>query len=135
MGEMPIPEYIDRSPEDFDKKAYQTEFANSNLIASIAPPSAGLHFTKEMIQDIEKKGVRVAKINIHIGQGIFDEIEVEDLSKHSMYHEYFDVSSKAAELINKTLKTKHNVYAIGNSVVRALESSVLTTGQVKPKRG
>jgi S-adenosylmethionine:tRNA ribosyltransferase-isomerase len=135
MGEMPIPDYIDRSPEDFDKKAYQTEFANDSLLNSIAPPSAGLHFTNNMLKDLEKKGVRIARINVHIGQGIFDEIEVEDLSKHSMFHEYFDVSLGAAEMINKTLKAKHNVYAIGGSVVRALESSVLTTGQVKPNRG
>jgi S-adenosylmethionine:tRNA ribosyltransferase-isomerase len=135
MGEMPLPDYIDRSSEEFDKKAYQTEFANDAKINSIAPPTAGLHFTAGVIEKLEKKGVKIAKINVNIGQGIFSRIEVEDLSKHSMYHEYFDISLSAAEMINKSLKAKKNVYAVGCSVVRALESSVLTTGQIKPNRG
>jgi S-adenosylmethionine:tRNA ribosyltransferase-isomerase len=135
MGQMPLPSYIDREPEDFDKRSYQTEFASDNFISSIAPPTAGLHFTAEMINELENKGVRVARINLSIGQGIFDTIEVEDLSKHSMYHESFEISLAAAELINKSLKTKRNVYAVGASVARVLESSVLTTGQVKPNRG
>ena len=134
MGEMPLPAYIDRLPEDFDKKAYQTEFASDSHINSIAPPSAGLHFTADMIEKLENKGVKIAKINISIGQGIFDVITTEDLSKHTAYHECFEISSAAAEMINKTLKAKKNVYAVGCSVVRALESSVLTTGQVKPNK-
>jgi S-adenosylmethionine:tRNA ribosyltransferase-isomerase len=135
IGQMPLPDYIDREPEDFDKRSYQTEFANEELISSIAPPTAGLHFTADMITDLEKKGVRIARINVNIGQGIFSTIEVEDLSKHSMFHEYFEISIPSAELINKSLNTKHNVYAVGASVARALESSVLTTGQIKPNKG
>lgn len=135
MGQMPLPEYIKRDPEEFDKRSYQTEYANEEKIASIAPPTAGLHFTTDMITELEDRGVKIARINLHIGQGIFSKIDVEDLSKHAMYHEYFEISLASAEMINKSLKSKRNVYAVGASVARALESSVLTTGQIKPNRG
>lgn len=135
IGEMPLPEYIKREPNDQDKLTYQTVFSNPNLLASIAPPTAGLHFTEELIKAIEDKGVRIARVTLHIGQGIFENIEVEDLTKHRMYSEYFEISRESAEIINKSLKAKKDVYAVGTSVVRALESSVLTTGAVKPNKG
>lgn len=135
IGEMPLPEYIKREPNDQDKLTYQTVFSNPNLLASIAPPTAGLHFTEELLKAIEDKGVKIAKVTLHIGQGIFENIEVEDLTKHRMYSEYFEISRESAEIINKSLKAKKDVYAVGTSVVRALESSVLTTGAVKPNKG
>ena len=135
MGQMPLPDYIERDSEEFDKRSYQTEFANDDKAASIAPPSAGLHFTAEMIDELEEKGVKIVRINLNIVQSVFDKIEVEDFTKHTMFHEYFEISMSAAETINKALKTKRNVYSVGCSVARALESSVLTTGQIKPNRG
>ncbi len=135
IGEMPIPEYIKREPDELDKKYYQTVFANNNYLNSIAPPTAGLHFTEEILQQLVDKGVKIAKIVLNIGQGIFEKIEVEDLTKHRMYSEYFEISRETAEIINKSLKSKKNVFAVGSSVVRALEASVLTTGAVKPNRG
>ncbi len=135
IGEMPLPEYIKREAVESDKETYQTVFANDNFLQSIAPPSAGLHFTKELLDKLQAKGVRIAKIVLNIGQGIFEKIEVEDLTKHRMYSEYFEISRETAEIINKSLKAKKNVYAVGSSVVRALESSVLTTGAVKPNKG
>jgi len=135
IGEMPLPEYIKRDPAELDKQTYQTVFANDNCLASVAPPAAGLHFTEAMIEAAIAKGVRVAKVVLHIGQGIFENIEVEDLTKHRMYSEYFEISRESAEIINKSLKAKKDVYAIGTSVVRALESSVLTSGACKPNRG
>lgn len=135
IGEMPLPDYIDREVDNFDRRAYQTEFANDKLPASIAPPSAGLHFTENMIVELEKKGVRVVKIFLHIGQGVFDKIEVEDLTKHRMYSENFEISYQAADMINRTLNANKKVYAVGSSVARVLESSVLTTGKVKPNKG
>ncbi|MFY8161858.1 MAG: tRNA preQ1(34) S-adenosylmethionine ribosyltransferase-isomerase QueA [Candidatus Kapaibacteriota bacterium] len=135
IGEMPLPEYIKREPNDQDKLTYQTVFSNPNLLASIAPPTAGLHFTEELLKAIEDKGVKIARVTLHIGQGIFENIEVEDLTKHRMYSEYFEISRESAEIINKSLKAKKDVYAVGTSVVRALESSVLTTGAVKPNKG
>lgn len=135
IGEMPIPEYMKREALESDKETYQTVFANDNFLQSIAPPSAGLHFTQELLDKLQSKGVRIAKIVLNIGQGIFEKIEVEDLTKHRMYSEYFEISRETAETINKSLKSKKNVYAVGSSVVRALESSVLTSGAVKPNKG
>lgn len=79
--------------------------------------------------------MRIARVVLNIGQGVFEKIEVEDLTKHRMYSEYFEISREAAETINKSLKAKKNVYAVGCSVARALEASVLTTGAVKPNKG
>lgn len=135
IGEMPLPPYVRRDPNEHDKVTYQTVFANEEYLASIAPPTAGLHFTPELIQALEDKGVRTAKVVLNIGQGVFEKIEVEDLTKHRMYSEYFEVSLETAEKINRSLKNKKNIFAVGSSVVRALEASVLTTGYVKPNRG
>ena len=135
IGEMPLPEYIKRDPSEHDKETYQSIFANPKFLNSIAPPTAGLHFTDDMLKKIEKKGVRIVKIILNIGQGIFEKIEVEDLTKHRMYSEYFEITRESAESINKSLKAKKQVYAVGSSVARAIESSVLTSGSVKPNRG
>lgn len=135
IGEMPIPLYIERQPDEKDKESYQTVFANDMHLASIAPPNAGLHITQEFLDALTEKGVRIAKVVLNLGQGVFEQIEVEDLTKHRMYSEYFEISIEAAELINKSLKNKKNVYAAGCSVARVLESSVLTSGTVKPNKG
>ncbi len=135
LGDMALPDYIKRDPNEFDKETYQCVFADDNKVASVAPPSAGLHFTNEILQALEDKGVRIAKILLHIGNGAFDKIEVEDLTKHRMHSEYFEISRETSEKINKTLKARKNVYAIGASTLRALESSVLTSGTVKPNKG
>ncbi len=135
IGEMPLPEYIKRDPTEHDKDTYQCVFANPDFLSSIAPPTAGLHFTDEILNKLVNKGVRIAKVVLNIGQGVFERIEVEDLTKHRMYSEYFEISRDSAETINKSLKAKKNVYAAGASVARALEASVLTTGAVKPNKG
>jgi S-adenosylmethionine:tRNA ribosyltransferase-isomerase len=135
IGEMPLPEYIKREPTEHDKGTYQTVFANSMNLSSIAPPTGGLHFTNNLLKALEAKGVKIVKMILNIGQGVFENIEVEDLTKHRMYSEYFEISREASETINKSLKAKKNVYAVGASVARALESSVLTSGAVKPNKG
>ncbi len=135
IGEMSLPSYIKREPLELDKETYQCVFANDNYLASIAPPTAGLHFTEELIKKITDKGVRIAYVVLNISQGVFENIEVEDLTKHRMYSEYYEISREAAETINKSLKSKKKVFAAGVSVVRALESSVLTSGTVKPNKG
>ncbi|MCX6155738.1 MAG: tRNA preQ1(34) S-adenosylmethionine ribosyltransferase-isomerase QueA [Candidatus Kapabacteria bacterium] len=135
IGEMPLPEYIKREPNEHDKETYQCVFANDDCLASIAPPTAGIHITKEMMKQFETNGIRVAKVTLNIGQGIFEEIEVEDLTKHRMYSEYFEITRESAEIINKSLKAKKKVIAVGASVARAIESSVLTSGSVKPNKG
>lgn len=133
IGQMPLPEYIKRDPAELDKDTYQTVFAEKT--GSIAAPFAGIHFTKALLKKLDKKGVRIAKITLHIGYGAFQPVEVEDLTKHKMHSEFFEIPKESVELINKTLKTKGSVFACGASVVRALESSVLTSGTVKQNRG
>lgn len=135
IGEMPIPDYIDRDTAQIDKETYQTVFCNDEHLQSIAPPSAGLHFTEEMLKKIEDKGVKIAYVNLTIGQGVFETIDVEDLTKHRMYSEYFEIPRISAEIINKSLKANKRIFGVGTSVVRALETSVLTTGAVKPNKG
>lgn len=133
IGLMPLPPYITRETSDDDREFYQTIFAKDN--GSVAAPTAGLHFTKKVLSRLEKKGVRIAKVMLHINRSTFDPVEVEDLTKHKMHSEYFEISASSAETINKTIKSKKNVFAVGASVVRALESSVLTAGTVKPNKG
>lgn len=135
IGEMPIPDYIKRSPVEKDKEHYQTVYANEKYLASIAPPTGGLHITEEILEKLKDKGVNIAKVVLNIGQGIFENIEVEDLTKHRMYSEYFEISRESAETINKSLRNKKQIYAVGSSTVRAIESSVLTTGSIKPNKG
>lgn len=133
IGLMPLPPYITRETTEDDREFYQTIFAKDN--GSVAAPTAGLHFTKKLLTRLERKGVRIAKVMLHINRSTFDPVEVEDLTKHKMHSEYFEISSSSAETINKTIKAKKKVYAVGASVVRALESSVLTAGTVKPNKG
>jgi len=135
IGQMPLPEYIKREPTEHDKETYQCVFANEKYLSSIAPPTAGLHFSEELIKKIEKRGVRIAKVVMNIGQGVFENIEVEDLTKHRMYSEFFEISRETAETINKSIKTKGKVFAVGASTARALEASVLTSFTVKPNKG
>jgi S-adenosylmethionine:tRNA ribosyltransferase-isomerase len=133
IGQMPLPEYIKREPTELDKETYQTVFADK--IGSVAVPSAGLHFTKEILKKLEAKGVTIARITLHIGYSVFDPVDVEDLTKHKMHSEYFEISKESVEIINKALKAKRHVFAAGSSVARALESSVLTSGAVKINKG
>ncbi len=133
IGQMPLPDYIKRDPTELDKETYQTVFADK--IGSVAVPSAGLHFTKPLIKKLEEKGVNIARITLHIGYSVFDPVDVEDLTKHKMHSEYFEINKEAVEIINKALKGKKQVVAAGSSVARALESSVLTTNAIKINKG
>ena len=132
-GLVPLPPYIKRQPEEGDKEWYQTVYAE--VIGSVAAPTAGLHFTTRLLKRIEKKGVKIVPIVLHIGIGTFRKIEVEDLSKHRMDSEYFEISPESARMINETIDKRKSVVAVGTSVVRALESSVTADGHVKPYKG
>ncbi|OGU60321.1 MAG: tRNA preQ1(34) S-adenosylmethionine ribosyltransferase-isomerase QueA [Ignavibacteria bacterium GWF2_33_9] len=135
IGTMPIPPYLKREAEEKDKEYYQSIFANDKYLSSIGPPSAGLHFSEGFVDKLKAKGVKFAKVNVTIGQAIFDEIEVEDLTKHRMYSEPFEITKENADIVNKALKNKKKIVAIGASAARALESSYMTTQAIKPNRG
>jgi S-adenosylmethionine:tRNA ribosyltransferase-isomerase len=102
---------------------------------AVAAPTAGLHFTNKLLEKAEKKGVQVVRIVLHLGLGSFRPVVVEDLSRHKMDSEFFDITEHAAEAINKTKKNKKRVIAVGTSVVRALETSVTSEGWAKAGRG
>ena len=133
IGQTPLPPYINRNVLPEDKENYQTVFAKVD--GSVAAPTAGLHFTKELLRKIQKKKVKIAKVTLHIGLGTFRPVEVEDLTKHRMDSEYLEITEETAEKINEAIRKGKNVIAVGTSTVRALESSVTASGFVKPGSG
>lgn len=133
IGKSPLPPYIKRDPEQIDKERYQTVYAKTR--GSVAAPTAGLHFTHELLKRIEKKGVNIVPIVLHLGLGSFRPVVVEDLSRHKMDSEFHEIPEEAAEIINQTMRTKNKVIAVGTSVVRALETNVTSEGWVKQGHG
>lgn len=133
IGVTPLPPYIKREPEKSDKENYQTVYAKVD--GAVAAPTAGLHFTTKLLNKIEKKGIHIVPVVLHIGLGSFRPVEVEDLTKHKMDSEFFEITLKSVELINKAILSKHNVFVVGTSTARALETSVTADGLVKPNRG
>jgi len=133
IGMTPLPYYIKRDPTAKDKTAYQTVYAR--VLGAVAAPTAGLHFTKPLLRKIQAKGVKIVPVLLHVGLGSFRAVEVEDLTKHKMDSEYYEISPEAAETVNKTIDSKHNVFVVGTSTCRALESSVTSDGHLKPSRG
>ena len=133
IGYTPLPPYIKREPEPNDKENYQTVYAKVD--GAVAAPTAGLHFTPKLLQKIEKKGVNIVPIILHIGLGTFRPVEVEDLTKHKMDSEYYEISQKSADMINKAKHGKHKVFVVGTSACRAVETSITADGFVKPNTG
>lgn len=133
LGETPLPKYIKRKPTEEDKERYQTVYAKYE--GAVAAPSAGLHFSRELIKRLEIEGVNFAEVTLHTGLGTFRPIEVEDLSKHKMDAEYFNVEEYACEVVNEGIKNKRRICAIGTTTLRALESTVTAKGLLKPEEG
>ncbi|MCF8261395.1 MAG: tRNA preQ1(34) S-adenosylmethionine ribosyltransferase-isomerase QueA [Melioribacteraceae bacterium] len=133
IGTTPLPPYIKRDVVEEDKDNYQTVFAKYD--GSVAAPTAGLHFTPKLIQKIKKKGIKVVPVILHIGLGTFRPVEVEDLTKHKMDSEYFEIPDESAEVINTALDKKKNIFVVGTSATRAVESSVTAEGFSKPNFG
>ncbi len=133
-GEMPLPPYIDRDPTEKDKEKYQTVFAKER--GAVAAPTAGMHFTPELIKKIEKKGVEMLPITLHIGWGTFRQVEVEDLTKHRMDSENYTISEEVSAKVNQALKNPDaRVIAVGTTAVRTLETSVTVSEVSKPGTG
>ncbi|WP_274475160.1 tRNA preQ1(34) S-adenosylmethionine ribosyltransferase-isomerase QueA [Mangrovimonas aestuarii] len=126
LGETPLPKYIKREVEPEDEERYQTIFAKTE--GAVAAPTAGLHFSKHLLKRLEIKGINFANITLHVGLGTFNPVEVEDLSKHKMDSEEIHIASDAVETINKGIKDKRRVCAVGTTVMRAVESSVSSSG-------
>ncbi|MCD6204463.1 MAG: tRNA preQ1(34) S-adenosylmethionine ribosyltransferase-isomerase QueA [Candidatus Marinimicrobia bacterium] len=133
IGQSPLPPYIDREPTPVDKIKYQTVYAKRR--GAVAAPTAGLHFTTELIDKIKAKGVKVQSVVLHIGLGTFRPVTVEDLSRHRMDSEYFEVSAETAIAINEAKAKGKRVVAVGTSVVRTLETVTVSGFQVSPRKG
>ncbi len=134
IGETPIPPYIKRKVEPADKERYQTLFADER--GAVAAPTAGLHFTPSLLKKLEKKGVQVVPVTLHVGLGTFRPVEVEDLTKHRMDSEFYHVTPEAADIVNEALQSPdRRVTAVGTTVVRAVESSLSASYMLKPNIG
>ncbi len=133
IGKMPLPYYIKRDPTEKDKETYQTVFARA--VGAVAAPTAGLHFTNRLLGTLKRKGVKIVPVVLHVGLGSFRPVEVEDLTKHKMDSEYYEIPLQTAEAVNRTIDGKGTVVVVGTSTCRAVESSVTTDGHLKPNRG
>lgn len=133
LGETPLPKYIKRDVEPEDEERYQTIFAKTE--GAVAAPTAGLHFSKHLLKRLEIKGVDFAEITLHVGLGTFNPVEVEDLSKHKMDSEEIFIEKPATETINNALKNKKRICAVGTTVMRAVESSVSSSGTLNEFAG
>ena len=131
LGKTPLPKYIKRDEEEFDKERYQTVYAKKE--GAVAAPTAGLHFSRRLLKWLEVKGVEFSEITLHVGIGTFSPVEVEDLGKHKMDSEYFEIPEEAAAIVNRALDRGKRVCAVGTTVVRALESSVTASRRLEPK--
>jgi S-adenosylmethionine:tRNA ribosyltransferase-isomerase len=135
LGKTPLPPYIKRESTEKDKEDYQTVYADADHVGSVAAPTAGLHFTKELLKKVEAKGVKIVYLTLHIGLGTFRLVEVEDLSKHRMDSEYYEMTKESADIINASIAKRKKVIAVGTSVARVLETNVITSRQVRWGKG
>jgi len=133
LGEMPIPKYMGRSVEKNDRERFQTIFAKN--IGAVSPPAAGMHFTKELMMRLEIKGAEFGEVTLHNGLGAFRPVEVEDLTKHKMDSEYYDIPEATSKLVNRAKDEKKRIVAVGSSVMRAIESSVSSTNRLNVTNG
>lgn len=133
MGQTPLPKYIKREPLPEDLDRYQTVFAKEE--GAVAAPTAGLHFSRELLKRLEIKGVNLAEVTLHIGLGTFRAIEVEDLSKHRMDAEYYNIPPESADIVNKAKAEGKKICAIGTTSMRTVESSVSAQQTLKAAQG
>lgn len=133
LGQTPLPKYIKRDPEDIDKERYQTVYAKEE--GAVAAPTAGLHFSRELMKRLELKGVDFAELTLHIGLGTFRSIDVEDLSKHKMDAEYFKITEKAAQIVNKGKAHNGKICAVGTTAIRSIETAVSAERTLKAMEG
>jgi S-adenosylmethionine:tRNA ribosyltransferase-isomerase len=133
LGETPLPKFINRPVEPEDGERYQTIFAKHE--GAVAAPTAGLHFSRELLKRLEIVGVEFAEITLHVGLGNFRNVDVEDLTKHKVDSERIIITEEASVLINKAKERRSRICAVGTTVIRTLESSVSTSGMVKPFNG
>lgn len=131
LGSMPLPPYIKEKLQDNER--YQTVY--SKILGSAAAPTAGLHFTKELLEKLEKKGVNLAYITLHVGLGTFRPVKTDDITKHIMHSESYVLDEKTADIINKTKKNGKKIWAVGTTATRTLETTAQNDKTVKAQSG
>jgi len=133
FGQVPLPPYIERDAEPADRERYQTVYARAD--GSVAAPTAGLHFTTELLREIEAIGVRIARIVLHVGPGTFRPVASDDPAEHRMHAEPYVIDEAAAGIVNAARGAGGRVWAVGTTVARALESVVRHDGTIQPAAG
>lgn len=132
LGEIPLPPYFERQPEESDKERYQTIFAKHK--GSVAAPTAGLHFDEKTLQALQKKGVEIAYLTLHVGAGTFAPVRIEDITQHQMHAEYLEISEEICDKIKACKARGGKVIAVGTTSARSLETAAIN-GEIKPYRG
>lgn len=133
LGETPIPKYIKREVEPEDEDRYQTVYASKE--GAVAAPTAGLHFSKNLLKRLEINGIEFAPMTLHVGLGTFRPVEVEDLTKHKMDSEEIEIPASTADMVNNAKLRKNKICAVGTTTMRTVETSVSTEGLLKPYKG
>ena len=131
LGEMPLPPYIHEKLENKDR--YQTVYAKN--LGSAAAPTAGLHFTEELLDKIKEKGIIIAPITLHVGLGTFRPVNVEDVTKHKMHTEFYQMTKKTADILNKAKKENRRIISVGTTSTRTLETIIHKYGEFKECSG
>jgi S-adenosylmethionine:tRNA ribosyltransferase-isomerase len=132
LGHVPLPPYIAREDRRDDRERYQTVYARPENTGSVAAPTAGLHFTPQILADIRQRGIEIAELTLHVGLGTFQPVHVENVEEHKLHRESFSISESAAAQINRALAEKRRVVAVGTTTVRTLE---FAARQVDTERG
>jgi len=133
LGNTPLPKEVGRMAEAIDRERYQTVYAQE--IGAVAAPTAGLHFSDELLKRLELKGINFAKLTLHVGLGTFRSIDVEDLSKHKMDAEYFKITDQPIEAVNPAIKNNKRICAVGTTSMRSIESAVSAESYLKKAEG
>ena len=123
IGHVPLPPYIKRDDEELDHDRYATVYEDKQLQDSVAAPTAGLHFDEELLDEIRKKGVSIAKVNLSVGAGTFQPVKVENIADHNIHSEYMEVKPEIVDLVNATKESGKKVFAVGTTATRALETA------------
>jgi S-adenosylmethionine:tRNA ribosyltransferase-isomerase len=132
MGHVPLPPYIDRKDSSSDRERYQTVYARER--GSVAAPTAGLHFTPEILDRLKQRGIETAEITLHVGLGTFQPIHVEQVEEHKLHRESYEIAVEVAESVNRALSENRRIVAIGTTTIRALEHSAQSSGKIQPGR-
>lgn len=133
LGHIPLPPYISREDQPADRDRYQTVYARER--GSVAAPTAGLHFTREILDRLRDRGIETAEITLHVGLGTFQPVRVDQVEEHKLHSEKYEIPPQVADLINQALDNKRRIVAIGTTTVRTLEYSARNSGLVQPGSG